>query len=109
MLNHRVEIFVPGTKGLNGALDNAEHESYVKQTLATLAKLFGGATAETCQGAYVSDSGELVIEPITRVWAMAENITPETKLLILQYCATVKQDLAQESVAYMLDGSMDFA
>lgn len=108
MLNHRVEIIVPGTLGLDGKLTRAQHTRHVENTLAIFADLFGGATAQAAKGAYKSASGKLVIENVTRVWAYTDNVRPEILALVVNYATLLKETLQQESVAYVTDDTLQF-
>ncbi len=65
-LNHKISIYVPGTKDVNKETDNGEQ---VKKIIGVLSDMFGGATAGEHLGGWRSNSGEIVTEKITIVYA----------------------------------------
>ena len=65
-LNCKVSVYVPSTVDVNTATDNAE---VTKEVVKRMSLLFGGATVETKQGAWICESGELVTESINVVYS----------------------------------------
>lgn len=65
-LNCKVSIYVPSTVDVNTTTDNTE---VTKEVLKRMSLLFGGATVETKQGAWICENGELVTESINVVYS----------------------------------------
>ena len=65
-LNCKVSIYVPSTVDINTVTDNTE---VTKEVMKRMSLLFGGATVETKQGAWICENGELVTESINVVYS----------------------------------------
>ena len=105
-LSHRVTVYVPGTCGVDTQADTREQ---VERVAASLSAWFGGATSTPALGYWVSPTAGLVAENTTRVFAYATEDTLKAHAeKLLQLCASIKDELHQESVAFELDGKMMF-
>lgn len=97
-MNNLVSIYVPSTNNVNQVVYN---EQIVKRIAKLLSLRYGGASWAQINGAWFSeDLNELVIEPVTRVYAYAENLTAYDKAFIKMLASAVKTWMSQEAVAY---------
>lgn len=107
-LPHRVTIYVPSTINVDAALDSETAERLVEDTLRFLSSLFGGATAPQSRGAWVSNTGVLVIESVTQVYANSRQLSHEVLVQIKTYVVELRERLGQEAIAVELDGTLFF-
>lgn len=106
MLTHKFSIYVPSTTNVNEHTDNAKQ---VTAALSFLSSLFGGATAASARGAWLSDSAGLVLENVTICYAfcsLAEKIKNRSK--VLEYAAKLRDEMKQEAISIELDGRLIF-
>ena len=105
-LNCEIAIFVPSTVNVDEPIDNAK---YVKATLAKLSGIFGGATAQSAYGGWVAESGNLVTEKVTIVYAnctseqLEENISE-----CVEYAKQLCKDMSQECISVRVNGKLGF-
>ena len=71
-LNAKVAIYVPSTTEVNVPTDNKE---FVNKVMTKFSEWFGGCTSTPAVGGWVSNSGALVVENVTIVYAFC---TPES-------------------------------
>lgn len=91
-------IYVPSTIDVDKPIDN---DHYVRRVAKLLALRFGGASWESINGAWYSDSlNDLVIEPVTRVYAYSATNTAQDKAYVKVIAHALQTWLTQESVAY---------
>lgn len=105
-LSQKVRIYVPSTTEVNKEINN---EEFVKLSLQTLSKLFGGSTSYQAFGAWIAKNGDLVTEKIT----ICESFCNEKQLnenidLIYNFCLNLKKDLKQEAIALEINNEMHF-
>lgn len=101
-LPHRVAVYVPSTQGPAENTDNSEQ---VQRVARELAEMFGGATATSARGFWVSDSAGLVAEAVTIVYASCtERQYHEQVPEIIRIAQRIKQEMQQEAVSIELDG-----
>jgi hypothetical protein len=107
-LNHRVAVVIPSTINVN---ENAGRETvaeWVKAAKVKLADLFGGFTAYSAVGGWMSPVHGLVEEPVTVVSSFTDKAglerLPEVKALAAEMAGV----LAQEAVAVEVDNSLQF-
>lgn len=65
-LNCKLSVYVPSTNDVYNTVDNTE---ITKEVLRRFASLFGGATVENKNGAWISNNGELVCESVNVVYS----------------------------------------
>lgn len=100
----QIKIYVPSTVNVNEKIDNSE---WVDKSLKFLSSEFGGATASKALGAWVSNSGSLVKEDVTLVFAYADQGKLEMSIdRIYMYCLNMKKQLSQEAIALEINGEM---
>ena len=99
-MKHSVAVYVPSNdKGV--AYDNSAD---VKFAQIMLSKLFGGASAVSVQGAWVSGE-ELVNEDVVKVYAFADALSDQA-LDAVWGCAKLLQiERHQDSVGVEIDGA----
>jgi hypothetical protein len=103
-LSCQVKVYVPSTIGVKEAFDSIE---WIDKTLAFLSKEFGGATATSALGAWVSNQGDLVKENVTMVFAYARQKQLEQSIdMIYEFCIAMKKALTQEAIALEVNGEM---
>ena len=103
-LKEKITIYIPSTKNVFESIDNSE---YVEKAKILLSNLFGGATSIEVIGCYVSNSGVLIEEKITQVYAFGENIESNIGD-ILDFCSYLQIELSQESVALEVNNQLYF-
>ena len=98
-MKHVASIFVPSTVNVDNAIDN---KAIVSSVMKQLAGRFGGATSQECNGAYVSDAGELIVESVTRVFCYA---TEYRSLFdaVSQIASELCVEMSQECVLFDVD------
>lgn len=101
-LKEKIEIIVPGTTDAEKAADTS---FYVDQALKILSEQFGGATAVKASGAYVSDQIGLIKEDVTKVYAFADKMTPESLAVVLDFADRMKSELSQECIGLEINGA----
>ena len=103
-LSCQVKVYVPSTIGVKQAFDSIE---WVDKALALLSKEFGGATASSAMGAWVSNQGELVKENVSVVFAYARQEQLEQSIdRVYDFCLEMKTALTQEAIALEVNGDM---
>jgi hypothetical protein len=107
-LQHRVGIYVPGTQDVDKVLDKQTAEETVDRVGQTFSSLFGGASAVSLTGFYTAESGSLVRENTTLVYAFCEAIATEQLLQVRALALDLKQELGQESIAVQVDNELFF-
>jgi hypothetical protein len=77
------------------------------RALSLLSKEFGGATASSAMGAWVSNQGELIKENVTVVFAYARQEQLEESISrVYDFCLEMKNALTQEAIALEVNGEM---
>lgn len=101
-LENKVSITVPSTIGLNEPIDNTK---YVMEVAKKLALIFGGfKIVDNITGGYVSDSGELIVEPNKDVIAYCESLTDEQVEQVIKIALELKEQMKQETILYEING-----
>lgn len=103
-LDHRVSVYVPGTVDTNQQTDNRQQ---VERVAAELSRMFGGATATTATGYWMSDTAGLVAESTTIVYAActAEQINDHLPAVV-ELARQIKREMRQEAVSVEIDGAL---
>ena len=103
-LSSNIKIYVPSTINLN---EKSNNEHWINLSMKLLSKEFGGATSTKVKGSYLSTSGEIIEEDITMIISFA---TPEqlkkSMKIIYDFCMSMKNCLAQESIALEKNGKL---
>ncbi len=107
-LTNKVSLYVPSTVDIRQSLTESATEEYVNRSLRFLANLFGGATALSAQGAWEAQSGDLVTEQVTIVYAFSDTLTSDHLTAVRQFCEALKRELRQEAVAVEINGELFF-
>ena len=103
-LGCQVRVYVPSTVNVSESFNSSE---WVDKALCILSSEFGGATSSNALGAWVSNKGELIKENVTIVFAYAKQEQLEKGIdKIYNFCLSMKQSLAQESIALEVNGEM---
>lgn len=101
-LPHRVAVYVPSTQGPAENTDNSEQ---VQRVAREFAEMFGGATATTARGFWVSDSAGLVAEAVTIVYASCTDRQYHEQVPeVIRIAQRIKEEMQQEAVSIELDG-----
>ena len=105
-LNCEVAIFVPSTIDVDKPVDNAQ---FVKATLAKMSGLFGGATAQPAYGGWVAESGKLVTEKVTIVYANCTSEQLEANISeCVEYARKLCKKMSQECISVRVNGKLGF-
>lgn len=105
-LSSRITLYIPATKNVDQEIDNAE---YVDQAASLLADLFGGSTSTPALGYWLSQSGGLVREKTTLVFAYCSDIDLQEKIdEVIDFCIALKLELKQEAISLEINGEMYF-
>lgn len=103
-LTHTIGIFIPSTLDVDQAVDNAEQ---VKDTLAFLGAIFGGATSSDAEGVWRSEDSGLVVEQVTVVRTFVSKQAMETHLdAVIEFATDLKRAMRQEAVALDVDNQL---
>ena len=96
-----VALYVPGTQGTATATDNA---AQVERVAAEFSRMFGGATATTATGYWMSESAGLVEERTTIVYAACtEEQFGEHLAEVVELAQQIKREMRQEAVTITID------
>lgn len=105
-LNAKVAIYVPSTTDVNVPTDNKE---FVNEVMTKFSEWFGGCTSTPAVGGWVSNSGSLVVEKVTIVYAFC---TPESFgehfEEVVQLATTIRDEMKQEAVTLEYNGQIKF-
>lgn len=102
----RIAIYVPGTVN---AVEAANNEAYVKETIKKLSLLFGGATATEARGGWYSQDHGVILEPVTIVYSFCKQTDLETHLTeVINICLNLKDELKQEAITLEINGEAAF-
>ena len=105
-LNCEIAIFVPSTVNVDKEIDNSQ---YVKTTLAKLSSIFGGATAQSAYGGWVAESGNLVTEKVTIVYANCTSEQLEANISeCVEYARQLCKKMSQECISVRVNGKLGF-
>lgn len=105
-LDCKFAVYVPSTADAVNSCDNTEMVRYV---LAELSKLFGGATATTAMGGWVSDQHGLILEQVTIVYAFCTSEQATAHFAdVFAICEKIKNDMQQEAVTLEYNGQVKF-
>lgn len=103
-LDHRVSVYVPGTVDTDKAADNRQQ---VERVAAEFSRMFGGATATTATGYWMSDTAGLVAETTTIVYAACTAEQLEKHLAaVVELARQIKREMRQEAVTVTIDQKM---
>ena len=98
-MNHSVAVYVPSNdKGV--AYDNSADVRFAQ---VLLSKLFGGASAVSIQGAWLSGE-ELVTENVTKVYAFAESLSDQALDAVWGCAKLLQVERHQDAVGVEIDG-----
>lgn len=105
-LNAKVAIYVPSTTNVNEPCDNG---AMVNNVMTKFSEWFGGCTSTPAVGGWVSNSGALVVENVTIVYAFC---TPDTfgKHFEEVYglAVEIRDEMKQEAVTLEYNGQVKF-
>lgn len=105
-LESRVAVYVPGTNGVDAAADNS---ATVNAAAALLSDLFGGATAQSVRGFWMSDAAGLVAENTTIVYSYADGAALEAGMdRVIDFCENMRDALKQEAVSLEVNNTLYF-
>lgn len=99
-MHHKVSIFVPSTMDVDKRTDNS---AFVDYAATELSRLYGGATATTGSGFWLSDICGLVKEDVTIVFAYAADVGDTEQ--IFRICDKIRDGMKQEAVSCEIDGT----
>lgn len=107
-LANKVTLYIPSTTDVDSKLSEDAAAEVVNRAARLLADRFGGATAVPAQGAWVAESGKLVVERITLVYAFSGKLTTDDLESIKLFCEALKVELKQEAIAVEINGVLAF-
>lgn len=103
-LSCQVRVYIPSTINVKESFDSSEWKN---KTLTFLSNSFGGATASSALGAWISNQGELIKEDVTLVFAYATQDQLESKIDdVYNFCLSMKLALRQEAIALEVNGEL---
>jgi len=103
VLAEKIAVFIPATVG-GAEVDNS---GAVDRAAALLSGFFGGATIQPGAGCWLSDSGALVKEATTMVYAFATpEVVEEHAGAVVDFMRGIKAEMQQEAVAVEINGKM---
>jgi hypothetical protein len=106
MLNKRVVIYVPGKTG--DELQPEAQARWKRRALERFSELFGGATAQVAEGAWMGDGG-LVIEPVVIVYSYTDaDGEVRHRGAVMDLAREMAADMRQECVSVEMGGGMEF-
>lgn len=105
-LDSKVSVYVPSTINVSEQVDNSEQ---VRRVITELSHLFGGATATSAVGGWISESGETIIEHVTIVYSFctSEQLREHFED-VYAIAERIKHDMSQEAVTLEINGQVKF-
>jgi len=95
----QIGVYVPTTIGVNQSADTSASLA-LRETLAFMGQLFGGATSNQAQGIWGSESADLVSETIYIVKSYVTQCDLDRHLpAVIEYVESLKDELKQEAMA----------
>lgn len=105
-LNAKVAIFVPSTTDVNAPTDN---KKFVNKVMTKFSEWFGGCTSTPAVGGWVSNSGALVVENVTIVYAFCTSKSFGEHFEEVYTLATeIRDEMKQEAVTLEYNGQVKF-
>jgi hypothetical protein len=112
IMTNRIEIYVPSTINSEGITKKQTEKEFQKETLKTIglfSSLFGGATYDAANGAWIMQNGNLVTEKVNIVYSFCGPISLKQHFKqILKEANRIKTDLGQEAVTVVVNGQAMF-
>ena len=105
-LGERVAVYCPTRDSVGELLPNAQ--SFVTDALTQLSALFGGATANVAEGAWINDDGTLIREQVTIVYAFASELSDNLINSVVALCEKIKAEGKQAAVSLEVNGKLFF-
>ena len=107
-LTNKISIYVPATKDGNKSARLAQRRE-AKRASKYLSTLYGGATATTAQGYYISPEKGLIKEKQRIIYAYCtESDRNRTTVGVKAYVKRLCKRMRQESVTLEINGTMQF-
>lgn len=104
-LKEKVAVYVPSTFNINESIDNS---FYVHEVLKEFSEIFGGATAISADGAWMSKANGLVLEKNIIIYSYCDNLTNENVDKVLSICEWLKSELKQEAISLVINNQLYF-
>ena len=104
MLKNKVSIYVPSTYHDAPAPDNVVNY-YVQDTLRQLAALYGGSTATTGKGFFMSEEKGAILDNVTICYSFCKKYK---KSDLVKICRNLKTVFLQESIGLEINGHFYF-
>lgn len=99
-----VKVYVPSTTDVDVVTDTQE---WVDHFLKLLSEEFGGATSTPALGAWISDTGALVKEDVTIVFAYCTQDDLQKNIgAVIEGAELMKSDLHQEAIAVEINNKL---
>jgi len=107
-MSNKVTVYIPATVNVNKTLNADTATKYVNLALTKLSQLYGGATALSATGGWVSQSDGLVTEAVTLVYSFTGELDRGSLLEVKAFCEFLKTELKQEAIAVEINGKLLF-
>lgn len=105
-LNAKVAIYVPSTTDVSVPTDN---KKFVNKVMTKFSEWFGGCTLTPAVGGWVSNSGALVVENVTIVYAFCTSESFGEHFKEVYTLATeIRDEMKQEAVTLEYNGQVKF-
>lgn len=100
-------VYVPSTKDANVPISKDELQKRVDEVMEYLGKLFGGYSSSDIVGGYVSESGELIQEDITKVISFStQDAYDKNKEKLAKKMTEWAKEWSQEAIGFELEGDL---
>ena len=105
-LSSKITIYIPSTMDIDKETDTTK---YIDACATLLSNCFGGATSCNALGYWTSPAKGLVKERTTQVFAYCSTDDLDAHIeTVLDFCETMKSELAQDAIALEINGEMYF-
>jgi hypothetical protein len=105
-MSDRVEIIVPTKTRIGHALSEATITEYAQRVKRLFAERFGGSTTVRAEGSWLSSSGLLIEEDILHVWSFTEKLSYEDEEAVFRFAELMRDDLEQDAVTVIINGTL---
>ena len=104
-LNKKIAVYVPSTFG-SLPIDNTPYANHI---LNALSCLFGGATSQPGTGAWISDTGALIVENVTICFSYcSRQALKKNRKALFAIAKDLCKELKQDCVSVEINGKLFF-
>lgn len=105
-LGQQVALYIPSYTHDRLPIPPGLRADVVSDAVRLLSRMFHGATVLEASGGWLSDDGTIVTEPVTIVYAFADELLLADLAVLAGFVEFLRDLLSQEAVAIEINGAM---